>query len=76
MGMPKEKAKDLVSRYGSISGAMIGGRVGYMLGNGCDQLINNPLKLHHIWEGGHAPHGGLIGVIIAMWNSAKQNRNN
>ena len=40
IGISKEKANDLVFLYGLIFGAMIGGRIGYMLFYGFDQLIN------------------------------------
>ena len=76
IGISKEKANDLVFLYGLIFGAMIGGRVGYMLFYGFDQLINNPLKLFYIWEGGLSFHGGLIGVIISMFVFSKQNNIN
>ena len=52
IGISKEKVNDLVFLYGLIFGAMIGGRIGYMLFYGFEQLINNPLKLFYIWEGG------------------------
>ena len=76
IGIPKEKANDLVFLYGLIFGAMIGGRIGYMLFYGFEQLINNPLKLFYIWEGGLSFHGGLIGVIISMFVFSKQNKIN
>ena len=67
IGISKEKANDLVFLYGLIFGAMFGGRIGYMLFYGFDQLINNTIKLFYIWEGGLSFHGGLIGVIISMF---------
>ena len=76
IGISKVKANDLVFLYGLIFGAMIGGRVGYMLFYGFEQLINNPLKLFYIWEGGLSFHGGLIGVIISMFVFSKQNNIN
>ncbi len=47
-------------------GVILGGRVGYMLFYGFDQLVENPLNLLRIWEGGMSFHGGLLGVIVAM----------
>lgn len=47
-------------------GVILGGRVGYMLFYGFDQLAENPLSLLRIWEGGMSFHGGLLGVIAAM----------
>ena len=47
-------------------GIIIGGRVGYMVFYGSDQLIENPLSLLRIWEGGMSFHGGFLGVLAAM----------
>jgi phosphatidylglycerol:prolipoprotein diacylglycerol transferase len=47
-------------------GVIAGGRLGYMLFYGFGTLIDNPLSILRIWEGGMSFHGGLIGVLIAM----------
>ena len=52
--------------YGML-GVIIGGRVGYALFYGFDQLISDPFYLLKITEGGMSFHGGLAGVMIAMW---------
>ena len=52
---------------------MCGGRVGYMLFYGSDQLLNNPLSLFYIWQGGLSFHGGLMGVVISFLVFAKKN---
>jgi phosphatidylglycerol:prolipoprotein diacylglycerol transferase len=51
--------------YGAL-GVILGGRIGYMLFYGMDRLLENPLSLFRIWEGGMSFHGGLLGVIVAM----------
>ena len=51
--------------YGVI-GVIVGGRLGYMLFYGFDQILANPLNLLKVWQGGMSFHGGLIGVLIAM----------
>jgi phosphatidylglycerol---prolipoprotein diacylglyceryl transferase len=48
-------------------GVILGGRIGYMLFYGFDQIVANPLNLFRIWEGGMSFHGGLLGVLTAMW---------
>ena len=45
---------------------MCGGRIGYMLFYGTNQLINDPLSLFYIWQGGLSFHGGLLGVIVSL----------
>ncbi|MEZ5564628.1 MAG: prolipoprotein diacylglyceryl transferase [Gammaproteobacteria bacterium] len=51
--------------YGAL-GVLLGGRIGYMLFYGFDQLQENPLNLFRIWEGGMSFHGGLLGVLTAL----------
>jgi phosphatidylglycerol:prolipoprotein diacylglycerol transferase len=48
-------------------GVIVGGRVGYALFYGMDQLLANPLWLFYVWQGGMSFHGGFLGVIAAMW---------
>lgn len=51
--------------YGAL-GVVLGGRIGYMLFYGLSGLLDDPLSLFRVWEGGMSFHGGLIGVAIAM----------
>ena len=55
-----------------ILGVMVGGRLGYMLLYNFGSLVNDPLSLFKVWEGGMASHGGFLGVVIAMAIFAKQ----
>jgi phosphatidylglycerol:prolipoprotein diacylglycerol transferase len=48
-------------------GVIVGGRVGYCLVYGLDELVSDPLYLFKITEGGMSFHGGLAGVMLAMW---------
>jgi phosphatidylglycerol:prolipoprotein diacylglycerol transferase len=52
--------------YGII-GTILGGRLGYMLFYGSDQLLADPLSVIRVWEGGMSFHGGLMGVLAAFW---------
>ena len=52
-------------------GAIVGGRVGYMLIYGLSELISDPLSILKVWQGGMSFHGGLAGVLIAMWLHAR-----
>jgi len=53
-------------------GVILGGRVGYMLFYASDMLIGDPLSLFRIWDGGMSFHGGLLGVIVAMYLFARR----
>lgn len=57
--------------YGAL-GAVLGGRVGYVLFYGFEQFLDDPLWLFRIWDGGMSFHGGLLGVIAALWWFARR----
>jgi phosphatidylglycerol:prolipoprotein diacylglycerol transferase len=61
----KEQISDLIF-YGAL-GVILGGRIGYMVFYNTQVLIHYPLSLFKIWEGGMSFHGGLLGVISALW---------
>lgn len=62
--------------YAGFIGALIGGRIGYVLVYSLPLFLNNPLYLFKIWYGGMSFHGGLIGVIFIMQLFAyRTNRN-
>ncbi|MGM0769688.1 MAG: prolipoprotein diacylglyceryl transferase [Pseudomonadota bacterium] len=48
-------------------GVILGGRFGYVVFYNFDAFIADPLWLLRVWEGGMSFHGGLLGVILAMW---------
>ncbi len=56
--------------YGML-GVIVGGRLGYALFYGWEQLTSDPLYLFKITQGGMSFHGGLAGVMIAMWLYAR-----
>lgn len=58
--------------YGAL-GVILGGRIGYMLFYGFDALVENPLNLFRIWDGGMSFHGGLVGVLVALAWYARRN---
>lgn len=48
-------------------GVIIGGRLGYVLFYKPVFFLWNPLEILIIWQGGMSFHGGLVGVIVAMY---------
>lgn len=50
-----------------VFGVVLGGRLGYFLFYGMDQLLEDPLLLLKIWEGGMSFHGGLCGVLVSIY---------
>ena len=57
----------------SVLGVIIGGRLGYVLFYQFENLINDPIYLIYIWQGGMSFHGGLSGMIISILLFAKKN---
>ena len=51
----------------AMLGVIVGGRVGYCVVYGWQDLISDPFYLIRITEGGMSFHGGLAGVLVAMW---------
>jgi len=51
--------------YAAI-GVIVGGRLGWTLFYGFRGLLDDPLSLFRVWEGGMSFHGGLSGVLIAL----------
>lgn len=51
----------------AMLGVIVGGRLGYCLVYGWDELLRDPLYIFKITDGGMSFHGGLVGVMIAMW---------
>ncbi len=48
-------------------GLIVGARLGYTLFYGMAGILDDPLSLLRIWEGGMSFHGGLLGVALAIW---------
>ena len=60
-----EQADDLI--FYAMLGVIVGGRLGHALFYSKTSFFDDPLYFFRIWEGGMAFHGGLIGVMFAMW---------
>ena len=58
-----------------MKGVIVGGRTGYMLFYiPLDWMLHDPLALFRVWEGGMSFHGGLLGVLAAVWWWSRRNR--
>ncbi|MCG8324766.1 MAG: prolipoprotein diacylglyceryl transferase [Thiotrichales bacterium] len=60
-----DQVADLV--FYSTIGIIIGGRLGSVLFYNLPHYLENPLDILRIWQGGMAFHGGLLGVLAAVW---------
>tara|TARA_R110001592_G_scaffold140266_4_gene361026 strand:- start:1204 stop:2007 length:804 start_codon:yes stop_codon:yes gene_type:complete len=66
----KEQVGDMIY-YGAL-GVIIGGRLGYVFFYNFDKFLADPVWLFKVWEGGMAFHGGLIGVMVAIYLYARK----
>jgi phosphatidylglycerol:prolipoprotein diacylglycerol transferase len=57
--------------YG-ILGTIIGGRLGYVLFYKAGDYFPELWRIFFVWEGGMSFHGGMLGVIAAMWLFARR----
>ena len=55
-------------------GVIVGGRLGYVLFYQTNEFFLNPLYFFKIWTGGMSFHGGLAGMIFAIYLFSKKNK--
>ncbi len=68
----REQVSDLLF-YGFL-GVVLGGRIGYVFFYQFEYFQTDSLYLFRIWEGGMSFHGGLLGVITAVFLFARKNQ--
>jgi len=57
--------------YGAL-GVVLGGRLGYVFFYKFSDYLHAPLHIFYVWEGGMSFHGGMLGVIAAIWLFSKK----
>jgi phosphatidylglycerol---prolipoprotein diacylglyceryl transferase len=65
---------DTVVFWLAFGGAVLGGRLGYVLFYDLLATLHDPLRVFRVWEGGMSSHGGIIGVIVVMLCLARRYR--
>lgn len=70
-GFTQEQVSDIA--FYTALGAILGGRLGYMLFYDWQVWMSQPFLIFQTWKGGMSFHGGLIGVIIAMFFLSRKN---
>ena len=53
-------------------GVVLGGRLGYVLFYKPGHFVDHPLAALAVWQGGMSFHGGLVGVVVALWVFARR----
>jgi phosphatidylglycerol:prolipoprotein diacylglycerol transferase len=57
-----------------IVGVVVGGRLGWVIFYGGLPYLIEPIRIVQTWRGGMSFHGGLIGVLLAIWIFARTRR--
>jgi len=63
-GFTQDQISD-IAFYAAL-GAILGGRLGYILFYDTQVIFTDPLVIFQTWKGGMSFHGGLLGVLVAM----------
>ncbi len=69
-GLTYKYIEDLL--FAGVMGVILGGRLGYVVFYMPSHYLANPLDVLKVWEGGMSFHGGFLGVLAAMWWTAKK----
>ena len=69
--MARRHADDMI--FYATLGIILGGRIGYIAVYQ-PSILNNPMDVFKLWEGGMSLHGGLVGVLLAIFYLTRKNR--
>jgi phosphatidylglycerol:prolipoprotein diacylglycerol transferase len=53
-------------------GIILGGRLGFVLFYHPAYYLTHPLQILAVWQGGMSFHGGLVGIMVAVWLFARR----
>ena len=59
-----------------VIGIILGGRLGYVMFYNLEYYIQNLEEILKLWQGGMSFHGGLLGVIVAIFIFSKKKNTN
>ncbi len=68
-----ERAVDKITLYLVIA-VVVGARLGHCLFYDPGYYLSNPLEILKVWKGGLASHGGAIGMLVALWLFARDQK--
>jgi phosphatidylglycerol---prolipoprotein diacylglyceryl transferase len=72
IGLGRDQVADLV--FYAALGAVLGGRLGYILFYNLESYLAQPLSILAVWRGGMSFHGGLLGMTLALAWFARANQ--
>ena len=69
--MARRHADDLI--FWATLGIIVGGRLGYVFFYS-PEILTDPIKILQVWKGGMSLHGGALGVVVALWWTARREK--
>lgn len=63
--LTREQLDDLL--FWAVLGVVLGGRLGYVLFYNAPHYLEHPGAIFAVWEGGMSFHGGMLGLMAAVW---------
>ena len=70
--MARRHADDMI--FYAMLGIILGGRLGYVLFYNLGNYLQKTLEIFKLWDGGMSLHGGVIGVLVAIWYVTKKEK--
>ncbi|CAK0766329.1 Phosphatidylglycerol--prolipoprotein diacylglyceryl transferase [Gammaproteobacteria bacterium] len=70
--LSQEQVSDII--FWAALGTVFGGRLGYILFYDLPNYLANPVTMLQVWRGGMSFHGGLLGVLTAIWFYQRNHR--
>src|SRR5579863_3046246 len=70
LGLSSDQIQDFL--FYALLGVLIGGRTFFVFNDivskhDLAQYLSNPINFIAVWNGGMAFHGGMVGVLVAIW---------
>ena len=72
--MARRHADDMI--FYAMLGIILGGRIGYVLFYNLEAYLKEPADIIRLWDGGMSLHGGVIGVLVAIWYVTRKEKLN
>ncbi|MEP3224849.1 MAG: prolipoprotein diacylglyceryl transferase [Parasphingorhabdus sp.] len=69
--LARRHADDMI--FYATLGIILGGRLGYVFFYK-PEILATPLKILQVWNGGMSLHGGVLGVVLAIWYISKKEK--